>query len=87
MSQSEVYSWIEEMKWRKTDFNTIPSPVRVSDKSFTNIIVHRFKQDHCLSTRKLAESLDIVSTTMSHYLQDIIGMKYLCLRWVIHVLN
>jgi hypothetical protein len=79
MSKSEVYSCIAEMEQRKTNFNMILSRGRVSDKDFTSIIVRRLKQDYHLSKRKLIESLDIALTIMNHYLQDILGMKYLCL--------
>jgi hypothetical protein len=80
--QSTPYFSVGEARRGRTYLSEITGPDRSADEGLETVITGRHEQDPHLSTRKLAQSLRISPTTACHYLSDILGLKYLRLRWV-----
>jgi hypothetical protein len=86
-SRSTLYFWIGETRGGRTDLSEIPGSGRTSDESLAIVIAKRHEQRPHLSARKLAQSLQISSTMVYHYLSDVLGLKCFRLSWVPHTLT
>jgi hypothetical protein len=82
-----VYFWINEVKWGRTDLNTIASPGRQPNESLVTVIAGKLDADPYLSARKLAQSLGIAALTVCRCLTEVLGTKCRHLRWVPHTLT
>jgi hypothetical protein len=84
LSRTQVYFWVNEVKWGTTDLNAIASPEREPDESLAAVIAGKLDADPHFSARKLAQSLEIPVSTVCRYLTEVLGMKCRHLRWVPH---
>jgi hypothetical protein len=82
-----VYFWINEVKWGRTDGNTVASPGRKPDESLAAVIAGKLDADLHFSARKLAQSLGTAVSTVCRYLTEVLGMKLRHLHWVPHTLT
>jgi hypothetical protein len=77
---------VNEIKWGRTDFNTITSPGRELDEDIAAAVAGKLDIDPQLSTRKFALSLLIPASAVYRYLTEVLGIKCRHLRWVPHML-
>jgi hypothetical protein len=82
MSRSEGYRWIRHIKGGRTDLETLPSPGWTPNEGLADVIRCRIEEDSNFSVRKIAHSRDIVTSTVCHYLQNVLGMKCCHVRWI-----
>jgi hypothetical protein len=82
-----VYFWINEVKWERTDLNTIASPGREPDEDFSALIACELDADPHLLTMKSAQSLGIAVSTVCRDLTEVLGIKSRHLRWVTHTVT
>jgi hypothetical protein len=82
LSQIQVYFWINDVKRGRTDLNTTASPGREPDESLAAVIAGKVDTDPHLSSRKLAQALGIVGSTVYRSLAEVLGTKCRHLRWV-----
>jgi hypothetical protein len=82
MSRSEVFRWVRDIKGGRTDLEMISSPGRTPDEGLADVIRKRIDEDPHLSAREIAQSLSlrIATSTVCHYVRDVIGMKCCHLR-------
>jgi hypothetical protein len=64
LSQTQVYFGINEVKRRRTDLNTTASPGREPDEGLAAVIAGKLGADPHPSARKLAQPLEIASSTV-----------------------
>jgi hypothetical protein len=74
-SRSTLYFWIGKARRGRTDLSEIPGHGMPPDESLATVIARWHEQDPHLPARKVAQSLRTSSTTVSHYLLDILGLK------------
>jgi hypothetical protein len=91
MSWRKVSGWLRDIKGGRTDLEMISRPgrTRTSDKGLADVIRKRIGEDPHLSARRLAHSLSLgtATSTVCHYLRDMIEMKCCHLRWIPHTLT
>jgi hypothetical protein len=87
MPRSEVYRWIKDITGGRTDLEMISNPGRTLDEELTNIIRRRIEENPRSSARKIAQSLNIATSTVCHYLRHVLGLKCCHLRWIPHTLT
>jgi hypothetical protein len=82
LSRTQVYFWINDAKWGRTDLSTIASPGREPDEGLAVFIAGKSDADPHLLARNFAHSLGIATSTAYCFRNQVLGMKCRHLRWV-----
>jgi hypothetical protein len=87
LQRTQVYYRAKEVKSGRKHLSDLPPPGRALDEGLDDCLAKALKEDPHLSTRKIAKTLNVSSTTMPNHLAKPLGMKCYYMRCVPHTLT
>jgi hypothetical protein len=84
LQRMQVCHWIKQVKSGRNDLSNVSPPGRAPDEALNDCIAKALEEDPHLSTRKIAKTLNVSSTTVPNHLTKSLEMKCYHMRWAHH---